>query len=45
MEGYRLRSRSVPPDTWASDEVSPPQSSESYSTPEGPVEEAVPVGQ
>jgi len=45
MKGYRLRSRSIPPDTRASDEVSPPQSSESYSTPKGPEEGVVPVGQ
>ena len=45
MEGYQLRSRSVPSDTWALVEVSPPQSSESHLTPEGPVEGAVPVGQ
>ena len=40
-----MRSRSVPSDTWALVEVSPPQSSESHLTPEGPVEGAVPVGQ
>ena len=45
MEGYHLRSRSVPPDTRAPDKVFPPQSSESYHTPEWPVEGSVPVGQ
>ena len=44
MEGYQLRSRSIPPDTRVPEEVLPPQSSESYHPSEGPVEGLVPEG-
>jgi len=45
MEGYRLRSPSVPSDTRAPDAVPPPQSVVSHPITEGPVDESVPVDQ
>jgi len=45
MEGYHLRSRSVPPDTQDPDDVPPPPLVVSHPTTEGPVDESVPVGQ
>jgi len=44
MEGYRLRSRSVPPDTRAPDSVPPPWPTFAPGPPEGPVDESGPVG-
>ena len=44
MEGYHLRSRSVPPDTRAPDSVPPPRPTVAPWPPEGPVDESGPVG-
>jgi len=44
MEGYRLRSRSVPPDTRSPDSVPPPRPTDASCPPEGPVDESGPVG-
>jgi len=44
MEGYHLRSRSVPPDTRAPDSVPPPWPTVAPCPPEGPVDESGPVG-
>jgi len=44
MEGYRLRSRSVPPDTRAPDSGTPPWPTVAPCPPEGPVDESGPVG-
>jgi len=43
MEGYRLRSQSVPPDTRAPDSVPPPRPTDAPCPPEGPVDESGPV--
>jgi len=39
-----LRSRSIPPDTWASDSMPPPRPIDAPCPPEGPVNESGPVG-
>jgi len=44
MEGYRLRSRSVPSDTRAPDSVPPPRPIDAPCALEGPVDESGPVG-
>jgi len=44
MERYHLRSRSVPPDTWAPDSMPPPRPTGAPCPPEGPVDESGPVG-